>query len=74
MEAVHLYYNMLQNLYITIDVLTGPVLQANVLAVRNAVSSAVDIMQAMGSSICFLLSKVKIICIFLLLALIQGRI
>lgn len=39
-------------------------LQANVLAVRNAVSSAVDIMQAMGSSICHVLSKVKIIFVF----------
>ncbi|XP_078157815.1 uncharacterized protein LOC144553503 isoform X2 [Carex rostrata] len=33
--------------------------KANVLEVRNAVSSAVDIMQAMGSSICYLLSKVE---------------
>ncbi|KAG8059153.1 hypothetical protein GUJ93_ZPchr0002g25613 [Zizania palustris] len=31
--------------------------KADVLTVKNAVSSAVDIMQAMGSSICYLLSK-----------------
>lgn len=35
-------------------------LQADVLTVKNAVSSAVDIMQAMGSSICHLLSKVSL--------------
>jgi hypothetical protein len=34
-------------------------LQADVLTVKNAVSSAVDIMQAMGSSVCHLLSKVS---------------
>jgi QWRF family len=75
MEAVHLYYNMLNNLckVFTIGVLIGPILQANVLAMRNAVSSAVDIMQATGSSICFLLSKVRIICYFLLFAFIQDR-
>nr|CAB3448192.1 unnamed protein product [Digitaria exilis] len=33
--------------------------KADVLTVKNAVSSAVDIMQAMGSSICHLLSKVS---------------
>ncbi|XP_008790152.2 AUGMIN subunit 8 [Phoenix dactylifera] len=33
--------------------------RADVLSVRNAVSSAVDVMQAMGSSICYLLSKVE---------------
>lgn len=34
-------------------------IQADVLSARNAVSSAVDVMQAMGSSICYLLSKVR---------------
>jgi hypothetical protein len=34
-------------------------MQADILTVRNAVSSAVDIMQAMGSSVCNLLSKVS---------------
>ncbi|KAG0463161.1 hypothetical protein HPP92_021637 [Vanilla planifolia] len=34
-------------------------LQADVRAVRNAVSSAIDIMQAMGSSVCYLLSRVE---------------
>lgn len=33
--------------------------KADVLTVKNAVSSAVDIMQAMGSSICHLLSKLQ---------------
>lgn len=35
-------------------------LQADVFTVKNAVSSAVDIMQAMGSSVCYLLSKVEL--------------
>jgi hypothetical protein len=34
-------------------------LQADVITVKNAVSSAVDIMQAMRSSVCHLLSKVS---------------
>ncbi|KAG0461672.1 hypothetical protein HPP92_021650 [Vanilla planifolia] len=34
--------------------------RADVRAVRNAVSSAIDIMQAMGSSVCYLLSRVEI--------------
>ncbi|THU59998.1 hypothetical protein C4D60_Mb07t07990 [Musa balbisiana] len=33
--------------------------RADVFAVKNAVSSAVDVMQAMGLSVCYLLSKVK---------------
>jgi hypothetical protein len=33
---------------------------ADALTVRNAISSAVDIMQAMGPSVCHLLSKVSI--------------
>uniref|UniRef100_A0A0D9VM35 AUGMIN subunit 8 n=1 Tax=Leersia perrieri TaxID=77586 RepID=A0A0D9VM35_9ORYZ len=33
--------------------------KADVLTVKNAVSSAVDIMQAMGSSVCYLLSKLQ---------------
>ncbi|XP_072978615.1 AUGMIN subunit 8-like [Typha angustifolia] len=33
--------------------------RADVLAVKNAVSSAVDVMQVMGSSVCYLLSKVE---------------
>lgn len=33
--------------------------RADVLSVKNAVISAVDVMQAMGSSICCLLSKVE---------------
>lgn len=31
------------------------------LSMKNAVSSAVDVMQAMGSSICHLLSKVRLV-------------
>jgi hypothetical protein len=42
-------------------------LQADVLTVKNAVSSAVDIMQAMGSSVCNLLTKVKVKGLFMLL-------
>ena len=42
-------------------------LQADVLTVKNAVSSAVDIMQAMGSSVCNLLTKVKLKVFFMLL-------
>lgn len=34
-------------------------LQVDACAVKNAISSAVDVMQAMGSSVCCLLSKVK---------------
>lgn len=34
-------------------------LQANVRDVRNAISSAVDVMHAMGPSICYLLPKVE---------------
>jgi hypothetical protein len=34
--------------------------KADVFTVKNAVSSAVDIMQAMGSSVCYLLSKVEL--------------
>ncbi|KAJ6794280.1 AUGMIN subunit 8-like [Iris pallida] len=33
--------------------------RADVRAVKNAISSAVDVMQAMGSSICYLLSRVE---------------
>lgn len=33
--------------------------QADILEVKHAVSSAVDVMQSMGSSICSLLSKVS---------------
>ncbi|KAJ0965746.1 hypothetical protein J5N97_026884 [Dioscorea zingiberensis] len=33
--------------------------RVDVRAVKNAISSAVDVMQAMGSSVCFLLSKVE---------------
>ena len=41
-------------------VLLCSLMQADVLTVKNVVSSAVDIMQAMGSSICHLLSKVSL--------------
>ena len=51
---------VLANVKLMVIVLLCSFLQADVLTVKNAVSSAVDIMQAMGSSICHLLSKVSL--------------
>ena len=51
---------VLANVKLMLIVLLCSFLQADVLTVKNAVSSAVDIMQAMGSSICHLLSKVSL--------------